>query len=345
VIKDFLNKVIGGESLSESEAVQAMEVIMDGGATSAQIAGLLTALKLKGETIDEITGFARVMRNKATPVNCTYPMLVDTCGTGGDGSNTFNISTITALVLAGAGVKVAKHGNHSVSSRCGSADVLEELGLNLNLVPREVAACLDQVGIAFLFAPALHGAMKHAAGPRRELGFRTVFNILGPLTNPAGARAQVLGVYSAYLVPVLAEVLLRLGSERAFVVHGAGGLDEVSPTGPAFICEVRDGCIHEYTLDPQKYGFAAAGVEQLVGGSPEDNAAIALRILEGEMGPRRDAVLLNAALGLMAAGVAGDFAGGINLAAESIDKGLASAKLKEMIKFTSSCREDKVAGL
>jgi anthranilate phosphoribosyltransferase len=345
LIKELLKKVVAGENLTEAEAAAAMEEIMDGGATPAQIAGLLTALKLKGETIDEITGFARVMRSKATPVRSCHPLLVDTCGTGGDGANTFNISTAAALVLAGAGVKVAKHGNRSVSSRCGSADVLEALGVNLDLEPGEMAACLEEVGIAFLYAPALHGAMKHAAGPRRELGFRTVFNILGPLTNPAGARAQVLGVYSAQLVPVLAEVLLRLGAQRAFVVHGAGGLDEVSPAGPALVCEVKDGNIFEYTLDPGEFGFARAGTDQLAGGSPEENAEIILSILKGEAGPRRDAVVLNAALGLMAAGAAEDFTSGIDLAARSLDRGLAQAKLQEMIRFTARYRKAKVAGL
>ncbi|MBF7081840.1 anthranilate phosphoribosyltransferase [Desulfallas sp. Bu1-1] len=345
MIKELLKKVVAGENLTEAEAAAAMEEIMDGGATPAQIAGLLTALKLKGETIDEITGFARVMRSKATPVRSCHPLLVDTCGTGGDGANTFNISTAAALVLAGAGVKVAKHGNRSVSSRCGSADVLEALGVNLDLEPGEMAACLEEVGIAFLYAPALHGAMKHAAGPRRELGFRTVFNILGPLTNPAGARAQVLGVYSAQLVPVLAEVLLRLGAQRAFVVHGAGGLDEVSPAGPALVCEVKDGNIFEYTLDPGEFGFARAGTDQLAGGSPEENAEIILSILKGEAGPRRDAVVLNAALGLMAAGAAEDFTSGIDLAARSLDRGLAQAKLQEMIRFTARYRKAKVAGL
>jgi len=345
VFKDLLNKVARGENLSEAEAVGVMELIMEGGATPAQIAGLLTALKLKGETIDEITGFARVIRSKATSVPSSHPLLVDTCGTGGDGANTFNISTVTALVLAGVGVKVAKHGNRSVSSRCGSADVLEALGVNLELEPGEVAACLEQVGIAFLYAPALHGAMKHAAGPRRELGFRTVFNILGPLTNPAGARAQVLGVYSGPLVRVMAEVLLRLGAERAFVVHSSGGLDEVSPVGPAAICEIRNGQVYEYVLDPAVYGFANVTVEALSGGSPAENAVIAQSILAGEPGPRRDAVLMNAALGIMAAGAARDFAAGLELAARSIDNGLARAKLEELIRFTNGGRKARAAGL
>ena len=344
-IKELLNRVVGGKSLTEAEASRAMEEIMGGGATGAQIAGLLTALKLKGETIEEITGLARVMRSKAIPVRSSHPLLVDTCGTGGDGANTFNISTVSALVLAGAGVKVAKHGNRSVSSRCGSADVLEKLGVNLDLKPAELTACLEKVGIAFLYAPALHGAMRHAAGPRRELGFRTVFNILGPLTNPAGARAQVLGVYSANLVRVMAEVLLRLGSERAFVVHGAGGLDEVSPVGPAAVCEVRDGAVREYMLDPVRCGFAPAGPEELSGGSPQENAAIARRILNGEPGPRRDAVLMNAALGLMAVNQAEDFATGVKLAARSIDNGLARARLEEMVDYTNQRPKVRVAGL
>lgn len=325
--------------------MQAMEQIMDGRATQAQIAGLLTALKLKGETTSEITGFARVMRSKATQVPSRHPLLVDTCGTGGDGANTFNVSTTAALVLAGAGVKVAKHGNRSVSSRCGSADVLEALGVNLDLEPDEVAACLDEVGMAFLYAPALHGAMKFAAGPRRELGFRTVFNILGPLTNPAGARAQVLGVYSPTLVHVMAEVLLRLGAERAFVVHGAGGLDEMSPVGPTIVGEVNNGSIKEYTVNPLDYGFRQAAAEHLAGGSPEENAVIVRRILEGETGHRRDAVLMNAALGLMASGLAHDFAAGLELAARSIDQGSAREKLQSMITFTAGCRKARVAGL
>ena len=344
-MKDLLNQVVAGESLSEAEAAAAMEQIMEGRATPAQIAALLTALKLKGETIDEITGFARVMRSKATPITSSRSLLVDTCGTGGDGANTFNISTAAALVLAGAGVNVAKHGNRSVSSRCGSADVLEALGVNLDLTPTEAGSCLDQVGITFLYAPLLHGAMKFAAAPRRELGFRTVFNILGPLTNPAGARAQVLGVYSPKLVPVLAEVLLRLGARRAFVVHGSGGMDEVSPVGPALVCEVEDGHIHEYKLDPAVYGFAPADARQLAGGSPEENANIILKLLNGDKGPRYDAVVMNAALGLMAAGMAGDFAAGVKLAARSIDSGAALAKLEEMVRFTTGCGEARVAGL
>lgn len=335
MLKSLLHKVVGGENLTEAEAARAMEFIMEGLSGPAQMAAFLTALKLKGETVDEITGFARVMRRKATVIRSGHSLLVDTCGTGGDGTNTFNISTAAALVLAGAGVRVAKHGNRSVSSRCGSADVLEELGVNLDLEPVAVEACLEQVGIAFLYAPRLHGAMQHAAGPRRELGFRTVFNVLGPLTNPAGARAQVVGVYSAQLAPVLAEVLLRLGARRAFVVHGSGGLDEVAPAGPTLVCEVRGGRVRTYRLDPRDYGFAPAPLEQLAGGTPRQNAVILTGILNGNHGLGRNAVLLNAGLSMVAAGEAGDLEAGIALAAQSIDGGAARAKLRELIEFTA----------
>ncbi|MDK2888902.1 MAG: anthranilate phosphoribosyltransferase [Thermoanaerobacter sp.] len=334
MIKEAIGRVVAGESLSESEAERVMDEIMTGQASPAQIAALLTAMRLKGETIEEITGFARSMRRHATPVRSRHPVVVDTCGTGGDGAGTFNISTIAALVLAGAGVPVAKHGNRSVSSRCGSADVLEALGVNLELSPAELEECLDKVGITFLFAPALHRAMKHAAGPRREIGIRTVFNVLGPLTNPAGAKVQIVGVYSAGLVPVIARVLARLGTRRAFVVHGAGGLDEISPAGPAVVAEVREGDIREYSLDPADYGFAYTPVESLAGGNPEFNAALAREILRGARGPCRDTVLLNAALGLVAAGRAEDLGRGLELAAASIDSGAAAGKLEELIAFT-----------
>lgn len=336
MIKKYIEKVVAGQDLSEQEAFELMGLIMEGQASPAQIACLLTALRLKGETVDEITGFARVMRNKVTPVKCSHPTLVDTCGTGGDGSNTFNISTTAALVLAGAGVRVAKHGNRSVSSRCGSADVLEALGVRVDLEPHHVSQCLEKIGIGFLFAPALHGAMKYAAGPRREIGIRTVFNILGPLTNPAGARAQVLGVYSKHLVTALAKVLARLGATRAFVIHGAGGLDEISPAGPAVICEVNNGTISEYNLDPAEFGIERTPVEKIRGGSPELNAKITLDILKGARGPGRDAVIMNAALGMIAGGAAKDPAGGIAKAQESIDSGAALDKLEQLIDFTGS---------
>jgi len=345
VLKQLLEKVVAGKNLAEEEAGEAMEIIMTGMATPAQIAALLTALRFKGETEDEITGFARVMRSKATPVKYSHPMMIDTCGTGGDGCSTFNISTTVALVLAGAGAKVAKHGNRSVSSSCGSADVLEALGVNLDLQPENLVTCLEKVGFAFLYAPALHTAMKHAAGPRRELGFRTIFNILGPLTNPAGAKLQVLGVYRPELTRLLAGVLARLGTEKAFVIHGHGGLDEISPSGPALICEVREGQVKEYYLDPGELGIPKAPVSSLVGGSPEENAIITEDILNGKKGPPRDTVLVNAAAALVICGKAGNFAEGINVAAEIIDSGLAMSKLQELVTFSRTHARKQVSGL
>ncbi|MBM7854654.1 anthranilate phosphoribosyltransferase [Desulfohalotomaculum tongense] len=336
MISQAIKKLVAGEHLTENEAVNVMTEIMEGRASAAQIAALLTALRLKGEHVDEITGFARVMRQKAVPVKSKHPLLVDTCGTGGDGARTFNISTTAAFVLAGAGAKVAKHGNRSVSSCCGSADLLEALGVRINLTAEQAGRCLDECGICFLFAPQLHRAMKHAAAPRKEIGIRTVFNILGPLTNPAGAQAQVLGVYDAGLVDKLARVLARLGSKRVFVLHGAGGLDEVSLAGPTVVCAVWEGRITGYTINPTDYGFAPAPVEALAGGTAEENAAITREILKGAGGPRRDAVVLNAALGLICAGKAADIAAGIKLAQWSIDSGAAAAKLEELVRFTAA---------
>jgi anthranilate phosphoribosyltransferase len=333
-MKEMINKVVNGQDLSEEEARQTLDAIMSGNATDAQIACFITALRIKGETVDEITGFVRVMREKATPVKTTSVVLIDTCGTGGDGAQTFNISTTVAFVVAGAGVSVAKHGNRSVSSRSGSADVLEALGVNLSLTPDQVGECIDKVGIGFLFAPALHGAMKHAIGPRREIGIRTVFNILGPLTNPAGALHQVLGVYNPDLTEVMAQVLARLGTKSAFVVHGAGGLDEVSVLGTTKVSEVKDGKVITYQIDPKEFGLEYAGIEQLIGGTAKENADITMNILEGEKGPKRDIVLLNAALALVAAGSAENISEGLKQAAQAIDSGLARAKLNEMIDFT-----------
>ncbi|OPY58916.1 MAG: Anthranilate phosphoribosyltransferase [Pelotomaculum sp. PtaU1.Bin035] len=343
MMKEAIKKVVAGKHLSEGDASAVMEQIMDGKASPAQIASLLTAMHLKGETVDEITGFARVMRQKSTLVNSTHPLLVDTCGTGGDGAGTINISTTAAFVVAGAGLPVAKHGNRSVSSKCGSADVLEELGVAVDLEREAMEDCLDQVGMAFLFAPLLHKSMGHAAVPRREIGIRTVFNILGPLTNPAGAKAQVLGVYSSSLTETLAKVLARLGSSRAFVVHGAGGLDEISLAGVSVLCEVKDGSVRKGTLDPAKFGFALAPISTLAGGSPKENAAITRLILEGEKGPRRDAVILNAALGLVAGGKAHGINEGISAAAASIDSGSALAKLNELVDFTRRHAPKKAA--
>ena len=345
MMKELIGKVISGQNLTQGEAKEAMEIIMAGEATPAQIAALLTALRLKGETVAEITGFALTMRRRATTIACHDPDVVDTCGTGGDGTNTFNISTTAALVLAGAGVRVAKHGNRSVSSNCGSADVLERLGVHLDLAPEDVAACLEETGIAFLFAPALHGAMKHAIGPRREIGIRTVFNILGPLTNPAGAKLQVLGVYEPALTGKLAAVLGELGARRAFVVHGAGGMDEISLSGPTMVSELKDGVIYEYEISPDDFGINEAPIAALAGGSPELNADITRSILEGSPGPCRDAVLLNAAFGLVAADRAGNIREAVDLAARSIDSGAAAEKLRQLVEYTQRAAGRLVVGL
>ncbi|MFZ5644148.1 MAG: anthranilate phosphoribosyltransferase [Bacillota bacterium] len=341
LIREAIQRAVSGSSLNEAEAGSVMEQIMNGKASPAQIAAFLIAMRLKGETVEEITGFARVMRKMATPVNTRHETIVDTCGTGGDGVNTFNISTAAALVVAGCGVPVAKHGNRSVSSKCGSADVLEALGININLTPEQKEECLDNIGIAFLFAPSLHGAMKYAAGPRREIGVRTVFNVLGPLTNPAGANSQVLGVYSRELVPKLAGVLARLGSKGAFVLHGAGGTDEITPVGPAYVSQVSGQKIKSFELDPADFGIRRAGIEQLRGGSPAENAAIVKSVLAGEKGPRRDAVLLNSALALVASGFAGSIESGLTIAGESIDSGKALEKLSRMAEFTTSAKVRK----
>ncbi len=339
IIKEAIEYLTAGKDLTECQSENVMEAIMEGQATSAQIAALLVSLRLKGETVEEITGFVKVMRKKATRINTKYPVVVDTCGTGGDGANTFNISTTAALVIAGAGVPVAKHGNRSVSSKCGSADLLEALNVRIDLEPDQVESCLEETGIAFLFAPLMHSAMKHVAGPRREIGIRTVFNVLGPLTNPAGAKAQILGVYNRELTAKLGGVLARLGTEHSFIIHGDQGLDEISLSGPAYICEIKNGEISEYTVDPEKYGLQRSPVKELLGGSPSENAVHTLSILNGEPGPRRDAVLINAAFGLVASGLAKDFSEGIDLAAESISNGSALKKLQHLIRFTNSAKE------
>ncbi|HBV96925.1 MAG: anthranilate phosphoribosyltransferase [Peptococcaceae bacterium BICA1-7] len=335
LIREAIHKAVAGLHLDENQAGEVMDIVMEGEASPAQIAALLIALRLKGETVEEITGFARVMRSKATPIRTRHETVVDTCGTGGDGVNTFNISTAAALVVAGCGIPVAKHGNRSVSSRCGSADVLESLGINIGLTPNQKEECLDRIGIAFLFAPSLHGAMKHAAGPRREIGVRTVFNVLGPLTNPAGANAQVLGVYSSDLVPKLAGVLARLGTKGAFVLHGAGGTDEITPVGPAQVCHVSGGKVHSFELDPLELGIKRAPLDSLKGGSPQENASIINSILSGEKGPQRDAVLLNAALALVASENAATIDEALKIARQGIDSGEALKKLKELSDFTS----------
>ena len=342
-IKQALSKVVEGQHLSEHEAEGVMEQIMSGQATTAQIGGLLIALRLKGETPAEVTGFARSMRRNAIPVRSRHSLLVDTCGTGGDRSGTFNISTTAAFVVAGAGLPVSKHGNRSVSSKCGSADVLQALGVCLDLTPQQVAACIDEVGIGFLYAPKLHPAMKHAIGPRREMGVRTVFNILGPLTNPAGAQAQILGVYDGALTEMMAQVLGALGSRAAFVVHGADGLDELSTTGPNRVSRLADGAVRTFTLTPEKVGLPRARIADLLGGDAEENAAITRRILDGEPGPRRDVVLLNAAACLVAGGQASTLIDGLQQAAHSIDSGAAKAKLEQMVAFTNRVAGDAAA--
>jgi anthranilate phosphoribosyltransferase len=350
MLKTAIQKVIDGMDLGEEEMVEAMEVIMSGRATPAQIGSFITALRLKGETIAEITGAARVMRSKATrieiddslvsidrdDINLDLETIVDTCGTGGDGTNTFNVSTTTAFVVAGCGLRVAKHGNRSVSSQCGSADVIESLGVNLEVPPKVVNECLRRVGIGFLYAPALHGAMKYAIGPRREIGIRSIFNILGPLTNPAGANVQVLGVYDKQLTSVLAEVLNRLGSRSAFVVHGEDSLDEISITGRTFVSELRNGQVSSYTIEPEDFGITRASINDIKGGNAEKNAGIVLNVLQGEAGARRDIVLLNAAAALVAAGRADNFQEGISQAAHAIDSGQAIAKLDSLREITTS---------
>lgn len=334
MLKNIIERVIQGEHLDEATAHGVMTEVMSGGATPAQIAALLVALRVKGETAAEVSGFARAIREKAMPIGSRHDLLVDTCGTGGDGANTFNISTAAAFVVAAEGVPVAKHGNRAVSSRCGSADVLQALGAVVELDPVQVARCLDTVGIAFLYAPRLNAAMKYAAGPRREIGVRTVFNLLGPLTNPADPVAQVVGVFSPAAGELVAHALARDGRKRAFVVHGAGGLDEVSVAGPSLIWQVEQGTVQKTVLDPATLGFATAPNTALAGGSPEENAATLRRIFAGEGGPLRDAVVLNAALALLAAGRVTDIAAGVKKAREIIISGSAAQKLDDFITFT-----------
>ncbi len=333
MIREAIEKVVGRIDLSENEMRAVFGEIMTGQAAPAQIGSLLTALRMKGETVDEITGAARVMREKAVKIH-VEGSLVDTCGTGGSPINTFNISTTAALVAAGAGVRVAKHGNRSASSQCGSADVLESLGVRLDSPPEIAERCIREIGIGFLFAPVFHSAMKHAVGPRKEIGIRTIFNILGPLSNPAGASHQVLGVYDAGLTNIVARVLMNLGSKRAFVVHGMDGLDEITITGKTKIAELRDGKIKNYMITPGGFGLKTAAVEEIKGGSAQENADIVKYVLQGQKGAERDVVLLNAAAALIVGFKAKGFKDGIRLAAESIDSGAAFDKLNRMIEIT-----------
>lgn len=334
MIKDMIRKIVLGENLSVGEAQEVMEQIMEGKATDAQIGSFLTALRIKGETVEEITGCARAMRGKAQPISSKHEVLVDTCGTGGDQSGTFNISTTSAFVVAGAGVGVAKHGNRSVSSKSGSADLLEELGVNLNLMPQEVARVLDQIGIGFLYAPSFHKAMKYAIGPRREIGIRSIFNILGPLTNPALAKYQVLGVYDSKLTNIMAEVLKQLGVKKAFVVHGAGGLDELSTLGPTKVSYLNEGTVNSINVYPEDLGFTRVTLTNLRGGDAKENARITLNVLRGEQSPYRDIVLLNAGAALFVSEAVPDLKEGIKKAAESIDSGAAFNKLNQLIEAT-----------
>jgi anthranilate phosphoribosyltransferase len=341
-IKQAIAKIIIRQDLSEDEMVDVMNEIMGGLATAAQIGSFITALRMKGETVAEITGAVRVMREKVTPILTGVDVshggiLVDTCGTGGDGSGTFNVSTTSAFVVAGAGVSVAKHGNRSVSSHCGSADVLEAAGVSLNLTPEQISRCVQEIGIGFLFAPALHGSMKHAIGPRREIGIRTIFNILGPLTNPAGANVQVIGVFASALTEPLAEVLGRLGSRRALVVHGEGSLDELTVTGSTRVSDLHEGKVSTYTITPEQLGLPRATLADLRGGATARESAAQMRaILGGEQGAKRNMVLINGGAALMAAGLTTDLQAGVEMAAKIIDSGKALEKLDQLVAF---CRD------
>ena len=359
IITEAVRTLVDRRDLTRLEAAAAMDAIMSGAATNAQIAAFLTALRMKGETVEELIGFAEVMRSKVARVNThtragevagltgtDREMLIDTCGTGGDASGTFNISTATAFVVAGAGLKVAKHGNRSMSgltaaSLCGSADVVETLGVNLELTAAQVGRCVDEVGIGFLYAPLLHTAMKHVMAARREVGFRTVFNLLGPLTNPAGANAQIIGVAAAALTEPIARVLAELGTLRAFVVHGADGLDEISNTGESRVSETREGVVRTFSVSPEDFGLPRASITDLRGGDREQNAQIIRDVLAGERGPRRDIVLMNAAAALVVGAHARDLKEGAQLAARAIDTGAARDKLDQLIALSRKLAEEK----
>ena len=349
IITEAIKKVVDRADLMTDEAEAVLEQIMTGQCTDAQVASLLTALRMKGETAAELTGFARVMRRKVLAVRPNFlnadegrtpEALLDTCGTGGDASGSFNISTAAAFVVAGGGVRVAKHGNRSVSSRCGSADVMEALGVCVEISPAAIARSIDDVGIGFLHAPLLHGAMKYVATARKQMGIRTIFNMLGPLTNPASASVQVIGVYAPQLTRLLAEVLLGLGSARALVVHGHDGLDEISITGESNITELKDGQLSNYAIRPEDFGLTRSRLSEIQGGNAAENARIILDVLEGKAGPRRDIVLLNSAAAFVASSKADDFQQGIVMAAESIDSGKARATLERLIEFTNQEEAD-----
>ena len=335
MIKDAISKLADRLNLSEKEAEEVLLEIMDGAATPAQIAAYLMGLRMKGETVEEIAGSAKAMRSRATRIQAGDPHVVDTCGTGGDRAHTFNISTTAAFVVAGGGLTVAKHGNRSVSSKSGSADVLTALGVRIDLPTDRVADCLNEVGIGFLFAPLFHGAMKHCAAPRQEMGVRTLLNILGPLTNPAGASIQVLGVYDASLTELLAKVLVHLGTQHCFVVHGMDGLDEVTLSDRTQVSEGKAGRVSSYHLDPSDFGLKRVPLKELVGGTAEENAQITREILQGRKGPKREVVCLNAAPALVAGEKAKTLQEGFQLAGRIIDTGAAMQKLERLIEFTN----------
>ena len=335
MIQDSLKKIIQKQDLDEPEMSEVMTEIMSGEATEAQIGAVMAALATKGETFAELAGAARAMRRKATRVQVTAQTVVDTCGTGGDRAGTFNISTTAAFVVAGCGITVAKHGNRSVSSQCGSADLLEALGVRLEVVPEVVEEAIGEIGIGFLFAPLYHGAMRHAAKPRRELGIRSIFNMLGPLTNPAGANCQLLGVYAPELTEMFAQALRLLGTRRALVVHGHDGLDEISVCAPTRVSELKDGAVRTYDLTPDQLLGRQARREEIAGGEATVNAAITRSILNGERGPKRDITVVNAAAALIAAGAAEAFPQAITFAEAAIDEGKAAGKLEALVRFTN----------
>lgn len=335
MIKEAINMIVNNISLLETEMAVCMQEIMEGKATDAQIGAFLTALRVKGETVEEITGAARIMRQKAATIKAPEGVL-DTCGTGGDMAHTFNISTTTAFVVAGAGVPVAKHGNRSVSSQSGSADVLEALGIKIDLPPEKVEKCLFETGFGFLFAPLFHPAMKYAIGPRREIGMRTIFNILGPITNPAGAKRQILGVFADKLTETLAMVLGNLGAIDAMVVHGEDGLDEVSISGRTKVSRFKGGEVENFYIEPEDFGLWRSKIELIQGGDKEKNAAITLSILNGEEGPGREIILMNSAVALMAAGKTEDLKAAFNMASDSVDSGRALTKLEEVKRMSNA---------
>lgn len=335
ITQGAIRELIERRDLSETQAEAAAEALLSGEATPAQVAALLVALRMKGESVGEITGFVRALRRGAVRVPIAAGDVVDPVGTGGDGLNTFNISTASAFVAAAAGCRVAKHGNRAISSRCGAADVLRELGVHIDAPPERMARCIDEIGIGFLFAQRYHPGMKHVIGPRRELAVRTIFNLLGPLANPAGARRHLIGIYDRRLTHTLAEVLGRLGSTHALVVHGEDGLDEISPAARTTVSELRDGTVNTYSLVPEDFGLPRAPLEILRGGDAAENAAILRDVLSGAPGPRRDVVLLNAGATIYAAGAADTMAAGIRRAAEAIDSGAARAKLEALVSATA----------